>query len=305
METDFLLPIGKSLIQHGYYNNRIYLINIHPHDIESVLKRINYLQLVYSYEKIILKVPKGFSRDFITPDTRIEATIPGYFQGVDDAVFLSRFFSAERADEQTYYRIQKNIQNCTDNSLSSIQKDYSPSVIIREATYPDIPGICSLYQRVFETYPFPIKEPQYLKKIMDSGIPFFIAETSMGIIAAGSCEIDSYASAVEMSDLAVDPRFRGFGLSKSVLTIMEEKMRNMKVKTAFTICRAEPIQINRLFSRFGYQYGGTLIKNTNICGKFESMNVWYKWLLCNEKRREYQRRMEDILQPGGKKHFII
>lgn len=59
---------------------------------------------------------------------------------------------------------------------------------------------------------------------------------------------------------------------------METYMKENQVKTAFTICRAGPLQINRLFSGFGYQFGGTLIKNTNICGTFESMNIWYKSL---------------------------
>lgn len=293
METDNIESVGKSLIQHGYFNNRIYLINIHPDDIDSVRKRINYLQLVYSYEKIILKVPQSLVKFFKTPDTRIEAKIERYYQGVEDAVFLSRFFNIIRADERANYQIQRNIQTCLENRLPSIHKDISQSIIIREASPADIPGICTLYEKVFETYPFPIKEPQYLKKIMECGIPFIVGEMGNKIVAAGSCEIDSYASAVEMSDLAVDPKYRSFGFSKKILTFMEEKMENMGIKIAFTICRAEPLQINRLFAGFGYQYGGTLIKNTNICGKVESMNIWNREL-CRKSLISGQRKIIDV-----------
>lgn len=278
METDFLVTIGKSLIQHGYYNNRIYLIQVHPDDIELILHRINYLQLVYSYEKIILKVPRSLERDFKTQDTRIEARIPGYYQGIEDALFLSRFFHIRRAEEDGFNKIQRNIHTCQNNLLPPVQKNYSQEIRIRKANTSDISELCALYKMVFETYPFPICEPYYLKKIMSSGVPFFVAETSNEVIGAGSCEIDAHASAVEMSDLAVNPKYRGYGISKMLLSFMEKHMKENHVKTAFTICRAEPLQINRLFAGFGYQHGGTLIKNTNICGKFESMNIWYKSL---------------------------
>jgi len=277
METDLIVPIGKSLIQHGYFNNRIYLIHFHPDDVEAIMKRINYLQLVFSYGKIILKIPRSFLRDFQTPDSRVEATIRGYYQGREDALFLSRFYDHNRAEEDAYGIIQKNLTSCQSQHLPSIQKNSSAEdFLIRKAEVSDIPDMCSLYRNVFETYPFPIHEPYYLKKIMSSGVPFFIAETAEKIIAAGSCETDTHASAVEMSDIAVDPKFRGKGISKRILSQMETYMKENQVKTAFTICRAGPLQINRLFSGFDYQFGGTLIKNTNICGRFESMNIWYK-----------------------------
>jgi len=36
--------------------------------------------------------------------------------------------------------------------------------------------------------------------------------------------------------------------------------------------------MNITFSRMGYRYSGTLLNNTNISGRLESMNVWYKFL---------------------------
>ena len=278
METDFLVTVGKSLIQHGYYNNRIYLISLHPEDTDRVNERIHFLQHIYSYQKVILKIPRSLRRDFDTPDTRIEAEISGYYQGIEDALFLARFYDAKREEEDAYDKLMRNIQTCKEKNLPSIQKKDQEDIIIKMADSSEIPAICNLYQQVFETYPFPIHDPVYLKKVMNCGIPFFVAKLSENIIAAGSCEIDIHASSVEMSDLAVDPRYRGYGLSKKILSFMEKEMRDRGVKTAFTICRAEPLQINRLFSGFDYQYGGTLIKNTNICGKFESMNIWHKAL---------------------------
>ncbi|NLV26296.1 MAG: putative beta-lysine N-acetyltransferase [Methanomicrobiales archaeon] len=277
METDLLVTVGKSLIQHGYYNNRIYLISLHPDDVGKVLDSISFLQLTCSYQKIILKVPRSLEKDFSTPDTCIEAQIPGYYQGIEDALFLSRFYDVTRSEDDAYDIIRQNIRTCQEREKSSVNKT-SNGVVIREADISDIPLMCSLYQQVFETYPFPIHDPVHVQKTMNGGVPFFVGETKDGIVAAGSCEIDIYASAGEMSDIAVDTRYRGLGLSRFMLSFMEDKIKEKGVKTAYTICRAEPIQINRLFSGFDYEYGGTLVKNTNICGKCESMNIWYKKL---------------------------
>ena len=41
--------------------------------------------------------------------------------------------------------------------------------------------------------------------------------------------------------------------------------------------------MNKTFLNAGYNYSGTLTKNTQIAGKIESMNVWYKHLIIMDK----------------------
>ncbi|PKL59057.1 MAG: putative beta-lysine N-acetyltransferase, partial [Methanomicrobiales archaeon HGW-Methanomicrobiales-4] len=274
MKNDIVIPIGKSILQHGYFNNRIYLIKIHPDDIDQVIQRISYLQSVYNYSKIFIKIPETLETYFKTSDTIEEARIPGFYQGTIDALFLSRFFDPERSQDDASDQIRKNLLLLQERASSPTGVIKPETMVIRKATAEDISHICSLYQRVFETYPFPIHEPYYIKTILNDGVQFFVGVVSDGIIAAGSCEIDSFASSVEMSDLAVDSAFKGLGISKHLLSFMEQQMREERVRTAFTICRAEPLPVNRLFSGSCYQFGGTLIRNTNICGNFESMNIW-------------------------------
>jgi putative beta-lysine N-acetyltransferase len=90
--------------------------------------------------------------------------------------------------------------------------------------------------------------------------------------------MDSDAQNVEMTDFATLPEYEGNGLAIYLLHNMENEMRNRKIKTAYTISRAVSYGINIIFAKMGYEYCGTLIKNTNISGNFESMNVWYKFL---------------------------
>jgi len=55
-------------------------------------------------------------------------------------------------------------------------------------------------------------------------------------------------------------------------------MSELGIKTVYTIARLNSIPMNVTFLKRGYKYGGTLINNTNISGKIESMNVLYNYL---------------------------
>jgi hypothetical protein len=48
------------------------------------------------------------------------------------------------------------------------------------------------------------------------------------------------------------------------------------MKLFYTIARSYSAGMNITFAKQDYKYTGTLINNTNIFGKIESMNVWYK-----------------------------
>ena len=79
-----------------------------------------------------------------------------------------------------------------------------------------------------------------------------------------------------MTDFATLPDYRGNNLSMMLLKEMEALMRSKKMKTVYTIARALSTGMNVTFSKMNYVFAGTLINNTNIAGKIESMNVWYK-----------------------------
>jgi len=79
-----------------------------------------------------------------------------------------------------------------------------------------------------------------------------------------------------MTDFATLPDFRGRGLSTGILRAMEQEMKKEGILTLYTIARLNSPAINRTFLRLDYTYAGTLIRNTNIAGKIESMNVYYK-----------------------------
>ena len=56
------------------------------------------------------------------------------------------------------------------------------------------------------------------------------------------------------------------------------EMIQQGLKTAYSIARSLSPAMNITFVKNGYKYGGTLGNNTNIAGRIESMNIWYKHL---------------------------
>jgi hypothetical protein len=57
---------------------------------------------------------------------------------------------------------------------------------------------------------------------------------------------------------------------------MEQELAKAGCQTFYTIARLHSLPMNKTFMNMAYRYSGTLINNTQIMGKIESMNVWYK-----------------------------
>ena len=138
--------------------------------------------------------------------------------------------------------------------------------------------MADLYKKVFDTYPFPIFDPRYIKKTMDENFIYSSIWENDKIVALSSCEMDIVSQNVEMTDFATLPEYQGKGFAIYLLQNMENEMRKRNIRTAYTISRAVSYGINIIFAKMGYKYSGTLLNNTNISGNFESMNVWYKFL---------------------------
>ena len=141
----------------------------------------------------------------------------------------------------------------------------------------DASEMSQVFRSVFETYPFPIFDAEYLTTVMkNKQACYFCIEKDQQINAIAASEIDPDHKGVEMTDFATLPEYRGQGLAGILLENMERAMVGKGLKTAFSIARALSPAMNILFASKGYAFGGTLVNNTNISGRIESMNVWYK-----------------------------
>ena len=275
---DTIEKIGNSTIQHGKSNDRIYLMKLDEGDAPQIIDHLEDLAKFNQYSKFFAKIPKSQIDHFIKKGFKTEAKIPGFYNGKEDAYFFAKYYDKQRAsvDINVSETIKKNIDTAVkkgkDNSNRTLHGDFT----MRKLEPEDAEQLTELYKIVFKTYPFPIHDPSFIIKTMKDYVVYFGVFYGEKLVAASSCETDKSSASVEMTDFATNPDYRGHSFGVILLREMEKYMQDQDYKCTYTIARAMSPAMNITFAKLGYKFSGTLINNTNISGKIESMNVWYK-----------------------------
>ncbi len=274
--TDLIEKTDNLLIQHGKENNRVYLMKFNENASLDVIQHLNTLAKENEYTKIIAKVPESAKDFFIDNGYISEAYIKNFYHGKKDTFFLSKFLSKDRSNfkhkNEIFNTIQFALEKCQKNAPAELEKAFS----IKKLTQSNTPQMIPIYKKVFKSYPFPIFDEKYLLKTMNSNVDYFGVFFNGKIIALSSSEMDLDSQNTEMTDFATLPEFRGKGLALNLLKVMEKEAVKKGIKTSYTIARSASLSMNIIFSKMGYEFGGTLVNNSNICGKIEMMNVWFK-----------------------------
>ncbi len=276
MTHDAVVQFGDSLIQHGKANDRAYVMKVAEKDCAQIVDYAVSLALTKGYTKVFAKTPAHARSRFMDQGFVEEARIPGLFQGKEDSFFLSRFFCAERAQEDKPELVSKVLQKAEQKAATGEDGGLPPGLVCRTMQKGDVEEMAQLYRQVFATYPFPIHDPGYLARTMDENVIYFGIQEGEKLIALSSAEIDFAGQNAEMTDFATLPEARGLGLATYLLDRMEYGIRQIGIKTAYTIARAYSFGMNITFARQDYAFAGSLVNNTQISGDLESMNVWYK-----------------------------
>ena len=268
----------NSLIQYGKYNDQIYLIKLAKKDYPQILKNLNKRVLDKGYSKIFAKVPSYARAKFEEDGFMAEAFIPRFINGHDDVYFMGKYFSPTRKINNYSQKIRQILEIAKSSPRKKKTAPLPSSFTFKICDLSDAYKTGEMYKKIFQTYPFPIYDPKYIVKTMQRNVIYFSIWKKDTIIALASSEMDIALKNVEMTDFATLPGYRGKGFSLYLLQQMENEMAKKGIKTSYTIARALSPGINKTFAKMGYTYGGTLKNNTNICGRLESMNVWYKFL---------------------------
>lgn len=273
--ADIIEKIGKSVVHHGDFSDRLYLMKLSSDDYPEIIKKIEEIAVNNNYSKIIVKIPLYFSQKFLKNGYIKEAGIPKFYNSTEDACFLAKYFDDGRKIINNQKEIEKiikisNLKSANDNL--KLSKNYS----IKKLSYDNAFKMAEIYSKVFATYPFPIQNESYIKETMDENIVYYGVFENNNLIALSSCEMDEKNLNVEMTDFACLTEHEGNGFAFFLLKYMEEEMKQKGIKTFYTIARAVSYGMNITFGKLDYHYAGTLINNTNISGGLESMNVWYK-----------------------------
>ncbi|MGQ8336572.1 putative beta-lysine N-acetyltransferase [Sunxiuqinia sp. A32] len=273
--TDKIEKLGNSTIQHGKFNDRIYLMKYDKKDGDGILSLLSELAIKNGYTKIFAKIPSSVLPLFLLDNYKMEATIPHFFKAQEDVYFMAKYLDANRAkgNNEALSVLSSLMKDISSNGLQKLDQDFQ----IKKLEANQVQDASKIYKRVFATYPFPIHDVNHLKETIKEGdVEYYGVWHNAKLIGLSSAEMDHKNLNAEMTDFAVLPEYRGKKLAEFLLREMEVKMKQKKIKTLYTIARLQSPGMNKTFLNMGYSYSGTLVNNTNISGKIESMNVYYK-----------------------------
>lgn len=267
-----------SVIQHGSYNDRIYLLEVSEKEIYSLPSKLIEKAIKNGYGKIFAKINEIQALPFLSEGFIVEARIPGMYPRERDALFLAYYLTKKRKNEDDRELYETNLRLALEKQGEKNKRLNRSEFRVRSCTINDIPAMIDIYKKVFPTYPFPIHEPDYLNMTMEKHVDYFCMESGSEILALSSAEKNDEHHFAEMTDFATLPEWRGNSFAIHLLDRMEASMKTQGIMMAFTIARAASPGMNITFSKAAYAYGGRLKNNTNISGQIESMNIWYKKL---------------------------
>jgi putative beta-lysine N-acetyltransferase len=268
---DVIEKLNHSIVQHGSYNRRIYLMNLHQRDMPSIVPVLEHLAREKGYEKILVKTAARHKDEFTKEGYDQEAIIPHYFKDREDAIFMAKYFSPIRRrvkDRQRIIAVLSLAQRYERTRSRNTNERFFGVQICQPG---DAAEMSRLYRAVFKTYPFPVFDPHYLIDSINRHVTYFCIRKDNRIVALAASEMDA-------DNLATLSGHRRQGLAGCLLKAMDAEMIQQGLKTAYSIARSLSAAMNITFAKNGYRYGGTLGNNTNIAGRIESMNIWYKHL---------------------------
>ncbi len=73
-------------MQHGKYNDRIYLMKLAKKDYPDIIEKLDKLALSQGYSNIFAKVPTSAKDGFVKNGYLIEAFIPKFYNGFEDVI---------------------------------------------------------------------------------------------------------------------------------------------------------------------------------------------------------------------------
>lgn len=248
------------------------------HDTHGLIAALDDLAIENGYEKIFAKIPAPKWNAFKSANYIEEAVVPKFFAGKTDGFFMSKYFSAGRQMAPNVDKLSGLFKQAGGASKNNTHKTGAAGRSVEPCKPSDAAEMSVIYRQVFESYPFPIQKPAYLKRMLKEGVLYFCIRIKGRIAAIAAAEIDLAGKNVEMTDFATLPEWRGMGFAGMLLRHMERETRKLGIQTAYTIARAASHGMNSVFKKSGYHYSGLLKNNSHICGSIQSMTVWYRHL---------------------------
>ncbi|NLW91997.1 MAG: putative beta-lysine N-acetyltransferase [Syntrophomonadaceae bacterium] len=275
--SNYYMTIDDTVILWDWFNQRVKIWG-NQKISKNTLQFIKTLANNAAIGKIVACTLPAYQEMFLEQGFVVEGKISGFFSGKDAQVY-SHFTSPARGTSDNKYDVIVPVGSNWDRVKETIEQTSFPC-ITRKATPADVPGMISLFRDVFKTYPSPVFDSDYLLGCMEYGrVTYRVAiDANNQIVGIASAEQDPANLNAEITDCVTDPQFRGQGVLSRIIGELEADLYREGYICLYTLCRATHAPVNKAFFRLGYVFTGRLIKNCNICGSYEDMNVLVKVL---------------------------
>lgn len=276
LENNYYSVIDGVNVYVDYYSSRLKIVDNAKISKSTIQEIINFAKKE-NLEKIIANCTVQMLKPYIGSEFVIEGYVKGFLRG-EDAYFISYYINRNRAFSSSI-KEENEILSKISIKKSLITKMPNKEFVIRNANPGDIPQLIKLFSATFKTYPSPVFNSQYLKKVMNDKVIFKVAQFENKIVSIASADMDVLNLNAEITDCATYENFRGKGLLSSLIIELEKDLKAKGFITAYSLSRAINPGINAVLNKLEYKYCGKLIKNCHICGSFEDMNIWSKSLI--------------------------
>ncbi|WP_227938234.1 putative beta-lysine N-acetyltransferase [Alkalihalobacillus deserti] len=258
-----------------YFNERL-RIDDYRGNIGKIVEAIRDVVYEEKFSKIIFHSRPEHWEELLSHGYELEAIFSGFFNGSDNYT-MSYYTENARRTSNVWIKEDEILTGVIAKGKKQEQKPTPSYYQFRRATLSDSSKLANLYGSVFQVYPTPMGNEEYVKKVMNDDTLFYIVECNNEIVSAASADINKHYNHAELTDCATLVDHRKYGLMKELLMKLEDELRKEKIYCSFSIARALSFGMNAAFYQLDYTYKGRLTNNCYIYdNKLEDMNVWVK-----------------------------
>ncbi|WP_246941815.1 putative beta-lysine N-acetyltransferase [Bacillus pinisoli] len=258
-----------------HFNRRLRVLDYRGNVIEIANEMIT-LATQHQYSKAIIYARREHVHVYVEKGFLLEAIFEGFYNG-SHAYALTMYFDQERKQNNQWMKEDEILHKVIKTGVSSESKQELPKdCVLRKAEINDAEALKELYSNVFEIYPTPLNDPNYIKKLIKTDSIFYLIEKESKLISAASANLDRLYHNAEISDCATLPEYRKHGIMKHLIIHLEEELRHEKIFCAYSMARSLSYGMNAALQQLRYKYKGRMTNNCYIYNKLEDMNVWVK-----------------------------
>lgn len=255
-------------------NRRISVKGCQGPDLQGLARELIDIAKSHQLSKVIFYCLDNAAPYLDAAGYILEGRIPGFFRGRE--AFCHSYFVDPGRGQSPYLEQEEQILDQLGQNKKKVLPPLPEGYSVRPVMAGDVEALVQLYRTVFSSYPSPLFDPAYVKRVMESHVYFLAVFYEERPVSAASAEIDHNNFNAEMTDCATLDGHRGRGLLTVLLDLIEKEMWKLNMGVVYSLSRAGSFGMNAALHKMGYAFKGKFINNCHIGGRFENMNLWVK-----------------------------